>query len=334
MAKGHRPRRGSRAYHPRKRARSIVGRVRRWPTGREGFLGFAGYKVGMLHVIGVETHKFSPFQGQEVVYPATVIEVPPLKVLAVRVYGKTPGGKKALCEVWAKDLPKDLERVITVPKEQASQEEQMKKLEEVKDKVTEVRVIVATQPRLAGLGKKKPEVFEIAVGGQPDKALQLALEKLGKELTVTDVFKEGDYVDAIAVTKGKGFAGSVKRFGVEEMPRWHKHRKGHSRIGSVGPQKPSIMFYAPFPGQLGFHQRTEYNKKILKIGDASTVKEINPPGGWKHYGLVKSQFIIIEGSVPGPAKRLIKLRHAIRPGKVTPVPQITYLSTAQWQVSG
>ncbi|MEM3583616.1 50S ribosomal protein L3, partial [Thermofilum sp.] len=53
MAKGHRPRRGSRAYHPRKRARSIVGRVRRWPTGREGFLGFAGYKVGMLHVIGV-----------------------------------------------------------------------------------------------------------------------------------------------------------------------------------------------------------------------------------------------------------------------------------------
>ncbi|MCC6003368.1 MAG: 50S ribosomal protein L3 [Thermofilum sp.] len=334
MTKGHRPRRGSRAYYPRKRARSIVARIKRWPKDREGFLGFAGYKVGMLHVVGIETHKFSPFQGQEIVYPATVIEVPGLRVLAVRVYGKTPQGRRTLCEVWSREVPKDVERVFTTPKDPSYYEEQVKKLEEVRDKVSEVRVIVATQPRLAGIGKKKPELFEIAVGGSPDKALKIALEKLGKELTVSDVFKEGDYVDVIAVTKGKGFAGSVKRFGVEEMPRWHKHRKGHSRIGAVGPQKPSIMFYTPFPGQLGFHQRTEYNKKILKIGDASSMKEINPPGGWKHYGLIKSQFIIIEGSIPGPAKRLVKLRHAIRPGKVTPVPQITYLSTSPWQIAG
>ncbi|ABL77640.1 50S ribosomal protein L3 [Thermofilum pendens] len=330
MAKGHRPRRGSRAYYPRKRARSIVARVRRWPQNREGFLGFAGYKVGMLHVIGVEMNKNSPFYGQERFYAATVIEVPPLKVVAVRVYEKTPYGKKTLCEVWAKDLPKDLERVFPLPKDQSYHEEQLKKLEEVKSRVSEVRVLAATQPRLSGLGKKKPELIEIAVGGPPEKALSLALEKLGKDLTISDVFKEGDYIDVIAVTKGKGFQGSVKRFGVEEMPRWHKHRKGHSRIGSVGPQKPAIMFYTPFPGQLGFHQRTEYNKRILKVGDAESLKEINPPGGWPHYGLVRSQFIIVEGSVPGAVKRLVRLRHAIRALRVLPPPQITYISTAPW----
>ena len=330
MAKGHRPRRGSRAYYPRKRARSIVARVRRWPKVSEvKLLGFAGYKVGMLHVVGVEMHKNSPFYGQERVYAATVLEVSPLRVLGVRAYEETPYGLKALGEVWAKELPKDLERVFTVPKDSAYHEEQLRKLEEVKSRVAAVRVIVATQPRLSGIGKKKPEVFEIAVGGSGAKALEYALSLLGKEVRIEDVFKEGDYVDVIAVTRGKGFQGVVKRFGVAQMPRWHKHRKGHRRIGSVGPQKPAIMFYTPFAGQTGFHQRTEYNKRILKIGSVDK-ENINPPGGWPHYGLVRTSYVLIEGSVPGPPKRLVKLRVPIRLLKPREAPRIVYVSIQPW----
>ena len=137
----------------------------------------------------------------------------------------------------------------------------------------------------------------------------------------------------ISITKGKGFQGVIKRFGVKEMPRWHKHRKGSRRIGSVGPQKPAIMFTTPFPGQLGFHQRTEYNKRILKIGDLTDEKrrasdDINPAGGWPHYGLIRSMYVLLEGTVPGPPKRLVKMRFAIRPRKeVREKPEIVYIST-------
>jgi large subunit ribosomal protein L3 len=156
--------------------------------------------------------------------------------------------------------------------------------------------------------------------------LNYALSILGKEVRVSDVFSVGQYVDVAAVTKGKGFEGVLKRFGVKELPRWHKHRKGSRRIGTVGPQSPAIMFSTPFAGQVGFHQRLEYNKRILKISEAGK-EEINPPGGWPHYGLVKSDFILLEGTIPGPAKRLVRIRFAVRPPKEKrEEPKIVYLS--------
>jgi len=332
MAKGHTPRHGSMGYYPRKRARSIVARVRRWGSLEEvKLLGFAGYKVGTLHVIKIDDNPNSPFYGQEIFKVGTVIETPPIIVGGVRVYTKSVYGLKTLGEVWAKDLPKDLERVFTVPKKENFHEEQINKINSVKDRVDKVRIIAVMQPRLAGIHKKKPEVFEIEVGGPAKDALEYALDLLGKEVDISKVFSEGDFVDVISVTKGKGFAGVIKRFGVKKMPRWHKHRKGSRRIGSVSPQNPAIMRTVPFPGQLGFHQRTEYHKRILKIGSVGLKEgrdDINPSGGWPHYGLVRSQYIILEGTVPGVVKRLVKLRFTIRPiKKQFEKPKIVYIST-------
>lgn len=325
MAKHRRPRRGSMAYYPRKRARSIVARVRRWgESERPQLLGFAGYKVGVLHVVKIEDNPHSPLYGQEVVKVATVIETPPLYAVAVRLYRKTPYGLKSLTEVWAKQVPKDLERVITIPKNDVKQN---KEIEKIMNEIDEVRVLVATQPRNSGLGKKKPELLEIKVGGKPKDALTYALNILGKEIAVSEVLSAGQYVDVISVTKGKGFQGVLKRFGVKEMPRWHKHRKGSRRIGSVGPKKPAIMFTTPFPGQLGFHQRTEYNKRVLRVEDKPS-PDINPRGGWPHYGIVKSGYIMLEGTVPGAIKRLVRIRLAIRPPKVVrEEPRIVYVSS-------
>lgn len=71
---------------------------------------------------------------------------------------------------------------------------------------------------------------------------------------------------------------------------------------------------------MGFHQRVEYDKRIMVMGNAGDEQtKINPDGGFKHFGLVKGDFIILKGSVPGTYRRLIKLRSQIRnaPAKVT-----------------
>ena len=54
-------------------------------------------------------------------------------------------------------------------------------------------------------------------------------------------------------------------------------------------------------GQTGFHQRTEFNKRVLKISHPEE-DEITPSGGFLHYGEVRNSYVLIEGSVPGPLK--------------------------------
>lgn len=332
----HRPRRGSVAYWPRIRARSIVARIRNWPSpdlDKPTLLGFAGYKVGMMHVVAVEDRKGSPLFGREVVKAATVIETPPLKVVGFRAYMATPYGLRTLGEVWVSEPPKYLDRVFTVP-EKFNTEEQLKKIKSSLNVISELRAIVSTQPKLSGLGKKTPEVFEIKVhGGSLQEQFDYLVNLLGKEIRVSNIFSEGDYVDVISITKGKGTQGPVKRFGIKIAPRWHKHRKGSRGHGTRGPQHPGPMFTSPQAGQMGFHQRTEYNKRILKIGHNG--EDINPSGGWKHYGIVRSDYVVIEGSVPGPIKRLIKLRFPIRPREVehSGKPQILYMSIKPIEVT-
>jgi large subunit ribosomal protein L3 len=77
---------------------------------------------------------------------------------------------------------------------------------------------------------------------------------------------------------------------------------------------------------MGFHQRTEYNKRVLKIGRDG--KEITPKGGFIRYGIIRGPYMLIEGSIPGPEKRPIKLRYPARPPKEVSEepPQITYIS--------
>ena len=79
------------------------------------------------------------------------------------------------------------------------------------------------------------------------------------------------------------------------------------------------MYTVPRAGQRGFHQRIEYNKKIMLMDNTENSKfKINPDGGFNHFGNVNGDFVIVHGSVPGTYNRLIKLRSQIRkvPAKV------------------
>jgi len=308
MPEVRKPREGSLAFYPRKRAARIYPNIDTYPSIEKTIpLAFAAYKVGMGHIIALDTRKNSPTYGLQISVPVTILEAPPLKVIGVRVYQKTTKGLKVLTEIYTKELPTELERKVKIKSNYSEQ-----KLEEIKklaEKISNVRIIVATQPKKAGIGKKKPEVFEIEIGGKSaEEKLTCALNLLGKEISANEIFKEGEVVDVIAVTKGKGTQGPVKRFGVKIQGRKAKGKRRH--VGSLGQERPGkVRWTVPMAGQMGFQTRTELNKRILKFGDGN---EINPKGGFKRYGIVKSSFIIIEGSVPGSKKRLVMIRKAIR----------------------
>ncbi len=308
MAKGHKPVAGSRAFWPRKRARRIYPSVKNVPkiSGEKVVpLAFAGYKAGMTQASFTDTRKGSTTQGQEVSEAATVIDCPPLVVVGIKLYREENGILVSEGTVWGENLPKDLNRRIDVPKKPHMKKEITgKKL----DRLREARIIVSTRPRESGLGKKTPELFEIPVSGDVEKQWAYALEKLGKEVRLSDVFVPGEVVDTKAVTKGKGFSGVVKRFGVKIRSRKSGGKRRH--IGNIGAVTPGRVLpgAVAMAGQLGFQTRTEFNKKILKIGDDG----IEPEGGFVNYGKVPKDYALIEGSVPGPRKRLIIMRKAIR----------------------
>ncbi len=323
----HRPRRGSMAFWPRVRAKRIYPRIKTWPKVSEIIpLAFAGYKVGMTHAIIIYNKKDSHLYGKEVQIPLTIIETPPLKVLGIRVYKKTVDGLKTITEVTSPEFDDKVLREIKTLKPTEKQEI----TNEILEKTYLIKLIVHTQPWLAGIRKKTPEIFEIPLGGTDiQKQYEYARSLIGKEIKITDVFREGELIDVIAVTKGKGFQGVIKRFGVKILPRPYKTDKKARAVQAKGAWGMRRIFpTTPFPGQTGFHRRTEYNKWIIKISEKP--EEINPKSGWVRYGIVRSSWIALKGSVPGPKKRLIILRKAIRPNPKIPnePPKIIYLSTS------
>ena len=327
------PRHGSLAYLPRGRARSIAGRIRYWPNvvaDSPQLLGFAGYKVGMSNRYSINDLRGSPSFGQEIDNSVTLIETPPMVVCGFRTYSQTVNGLQSMMEAWTESPPKELGRVFSLPKIYDT-ETSLKEIEGALPSVSELRALLITQPQMTGLSKKKPELFEVKVdGGDINSQFSYLKNLLGKEVKVSNVFKEGQPIDLVAITKGKGIQGPVKRWGVKTLP--HKSRKTVRGVGTLGAWTPHfVMYTVPRAGQMGFHQRTEINRKILAIGKSSA--ETTPKGGYHKYGVVKTDYIVLKGSVIGPTKRLIKLRYASRPPRTLEVSseakQVEVLSSAR-----
>ncbi|NHI02631.1 hypothetical protein DYY67_0670 [Candidatus Nitrosotalea sp. TS] len=69
------------------------------------------------------------------------------------------------------------------------------------------------------------------------------------------------------------------------------------------------MYTVPRAGQRGFHQRTQYNNRIMIMSNSENEEyKINPSGGYKHFGVVQGDYVILRGSIPGTYRRLVKLR--------------------------
>ncbi|MHA1916708.1 MAG: 50S ribosomal protein L3 [Candidatus Ranarchaeia archaeon] len=329
---GHRkqtsPHRGSLAYSPRKRAKSVHARVRAWPIiddEKPCILGFGGYKVGNTHVVYRENRPNNPYLGHERTMGVTIIEVPPMAVTGIRAYKETPYGVKAANEVLAKPVSKSVQKYITRPEDydlEAKKEEFLSNIGQYSD----IRVLLASPPALTNVGQKKPILHEYGVsGGDIQSQINHIFDLFGADIQISDIFKEGEYVDIIAITKGKGFQGPIKRWGVKTLQ--HKSRKTVRGVGTLGPWRPArIMHTVPRAGQIGTHGRTEYNKLILKIGQSG--RDISPKGGYNKYGIVKSSYILLAGSVQGPPRHFIRLRTALRPSKkiADAAPELVYIA--------
>jgi large subunit ribosomal protein L3 len=331
MPTASRPRRGSLAYSPRKRAKSQVPKYHAWPAyeGEPRLQGFAGYKVGMTHLIMVDDHKNSPTEGKDIMVPVTIIEIPPMKVVAVRAYTRDTYGTHALTEAWVEQPERRLSARIPLPA-QYNSDEALSKIRNAiaEDRVVELFVLAHTQPaEIKGVPKKVPDLMEVRVsGGGMDERLEYAISLFEKDIVLSDVIHSGQYVDITAITKGKGTQGPVKRWGIQVRKRKHSRGGKKRHIGNLGPWTPHhVRWQVPGIGQMGYQQRTEFNKRVLKIGEKGD--EINPEGGFLHYGLVKNPYVMIKGSVPGPNKRLIRIRPAIRQREhVERSPSIQYVS--------
>ncbi|KYK23311.1 50S ribosomal protein L3 [Thermoplasmatales archaeon SG8-52-4] len=328
MPEKHHPRRGSMGYSPRKRARAQTPHIKSWPEGNDKpkIQGFLGYKAGMTHAFVVDYRPTSTTSGREVLMPVSVVETPPIKVAAVRAYIKTYNGLQTIGEKWAIKLDPELSKRVSLIKNEKKGDWDFTK------DADEIRVIIYTQPKLvSSIPKKIPEIREMRIsGGSIEDQIKYAKEILGKELKIKDVIKEGDMLDTIAVTTGKGFQGHVKRWGVKLLT--HKNSKHRRMIGTQGAWHPNwVQATVPNAGQMGYHQRTEHNKRVLKIGEKG--EEITPAGGFPHYGIVKNSYILLHGSIPGPTKRLISLRDAVRYQRGVKIekPEISYISTTSKQ---
>ncbi|HKZ61955.1 MAG TPA: 50S ribosomal protein L3 [Nitrososphaera sp.] len=319
---GHRkysaPRRGSIAFRPRARAKSLEARIRTWPqlaAERGSLSGFAGFKVGGIHVLTIDDREKTPNFGKQLLNPATVIVTPPVRVIGIRGYKKDLYGQHAIFDVYAKDIPKELPRKLGhITATAKTSDEALAKAEGMLGNASAIMAIVAISPNSIGLSQKTPFVFEMAVSGKDAKSqYDYVKGVLGREVKAGDIFQIGQNVDVFGITRGKGIEGPVTRFGIKR--KQHKSRKSVRAVGTLGPISPAVVMYTVArQGQHGFHQRTEYNKRILVMSNTEKdgQNSINPTGGFKHFGLVKGDYIIVRGSVPGVPKRLVKMRHPIR----------------------
>ena len=317
--KRHSPRRGSLAYSPRVRAKSMEARIRAWPkldSEEPKILAHCGFKAGCVQIVSIDDREKVPNAGKQLVSLGTVLVTPPVLILGIRGYSKDHDGRHAEFDVYAEDIPKSIAKEISLKNKQ---ENALDNAEKGLKKIKEIFAIVAISPSAAGLEQKKPYIFEASVsGGDIPKQFAHVKELLGKEIKIDQIFETGASVDVAAITKGKGWQGVLKRWNVKK--KQHKSRKTVREVGSLGPISPqSVMYTVPRAGQFGFHQRIEYDKRIMIMGNTDDDKlKINPDGGFKHFGLVKGDFIVLKGSVPGAYRRLIKLRSQIRnvPDKV------------------
>lgn len=273
----------------------------------------------MTRVLRIEDRQNSTSKGQEVADAVTVLECPPLKVHGVRLYQEGLDGKEVFTDILADDLDNDLERAINTPDDH---DHNLEEAEEHLDDLTDIKLLVHATPGETTNNKKKPEVFELPVGGSVEDQYEYAQDKLGGEVSISDVFEDGQYLDVIGITKGKGIEGPVERHGVKPLGR--KAQKISRKAGNLGPWHPDhTSWRAPQAGQSGNVRRTEQNKRLLQIGGEP--EDINPEGGFTNYGEIRNDYILVKGSVPGPSQRLIMLRGAVRKDGYPSNPEITHI---------
>ncbi|KAI3834162.1 hypothetical protein MKW98_018212 [Papaver atlanticum] len=306
---------------------------------------FLGYKAGMTHIVREVEKPGSKLHEKETCEAVTIIETPPMVVVGVVGYIKTPRGLRSLGTVWAQHLNEEVKRrfyknfakskkkaFVKYSKKYEIEEGKkdiQSQLEKLKKYCTVIRVLAHTQimawvaARNCGhsdLWPIKAHLMEIQVnGGDIAQKVDFAYGFFEKQVPVDSIFQKDEMIDIIGVTKGKGYEGVVTRWGVTRLPR--KTHRGLRKVACIGAWHPARVSYTiARAGQNGYHHRTEMNKEIYRLGKVGqeshtaltefdrTEKDITPMGGFPHDGIVNEDYLLIKGCCAGPKKRVIKLK--------------------------
>ena len=150
-------------------------------------------------------------------------------------------------------------------------------------------------------GATKAEVGHVKKAGTTPKQFikefrfdNVADYTVGESTITVDIFAEGDKVDVTARSKGKGYAGGLKRHGLKSGPSGHGS-KYHRHAGSNGSATTPgrVMKGKKMPGLMGCEQVTVQNLEIVKVDAENSV-------------------ILVKGSVPGPKKSLVVIKETVK----------------------
>lgn len=291
-------RKGSLQFWPRKRAAKFLPRVNWNAINSDKTLkGFICYKSGMASAYVKDNTPDSMTKGKNIIVPVTILECPTMRLFSVRFYKNG----KVLKDVLAENLDKELKKKIRFPKKKGENIEDVKEYDNIS-------VICYSQVKKTNI-KKTPDLCEIGLSGNIDDKLKFIKENLNKEISILNFFEKSQLIDIRGLTKGHGFSGPVKRFGI--TLRQHKSEKGVRKVGSIGPWHPArVTFRTPMAGQLGMSTRIVYNNKIIDLGKSDDkFKNI------KNFGSIKTDYAIVHGSVQGPAKRQLIITSSLRETK-------------------
>ena len=144
--KRHSPRRGSLAYSPRVRAKSMEARIRAWPkldSEEPKILAHCGFKAGCVQIVSIDDREKVPNAGKQLVSLGTVLVTPPVLILGIRGYSKDHDGRHAEFDVYAEDIPKNIAKEISLKNKQ---ENALDNAEKSLKKIKEIFAIVAISP--------------------------------------------------------------------------------------------------------------------------------------------------------------------------------------------
>jgi 50S ribosomal protein L3, bacterial len=121
--------------------------------------------------------------------------------------------------------------------------------------------------------------------------------EIGQEIKVSDMFQDGDRIDVSGISKGKGFQGTIKRYGQSGGNETHGSMY-HRRVGSMGSNtSPARVFKGKrLPGHMGVDKITVQNLTVVKV-DA------------------ERNLLLVKGAVPGPKGGLLVIKETVKSGK-------------------
>ncbi len=116
--------------------------------------------------------------------------------------------------------------------------------------------------------------------------------EIGQDIKA-DIFSSGDYVDVTGVSRGKGFAGSIKRHGHSRGPMSHgsRYHRGPGTLGSIDPAR--VFKGMKLPGRMGGEKVTVQKLEVVKVDPERNI-------------------LLLKGAVPGPQGGLLMLKESVK----------------------